>query len=211
MKHIPMIFGQEMIEALLEGRKTECRLPVKFAVKLSPTTGFNFQDASGSWWACGLGANDHETMRNFVKAKSPIRVGDLIWARETFRFFDASVECGCSESPCACPSTGTPLYRASHDDGESKWMPSVHMPKPVSRMTLKVTSVEVNKLNDITASQAEQEGCPADVDEPTSWFRKQWNARHGYWLSEPYVWRIKFELIDRNVLSVCREKETATV
>lgn len=202
VKQVPMIFGQAMMKALLAGRKTECRLPADFAIKLSPTTGFNFQDPKGSWWACGLGADERETMRNFVKTKAPLKAGDLIWVRETFRYFNASNECGCSESPCACPSTGTPLYKASHDDGESKWRPSVHMPKALSRMTLRVTGVELQNIADITKHQAQQDGSPVDVGDPVEWFRSNWDARHGDWLSAPYVWRLQFDVLNENVLSV---------
>lgn len=77
---------------------------------------------------------------------SPVR-DELIWVREPFRRFDRSVECGCSESPCGCPATGTVLFKASHYVDEVKWKSPVCLPKRDSRLTLKVKSIDGEAVN----------------------------------------------------------------
>src|SRR5690606_13727332 len=83
--------------------------------------------------------------------------GDLIYVRETFRRFDSSNECGCSDAPCGCPRTGTPIYFSDCSCSESKWTPSIHMPRWASRLTLKVTGVRVERVQDISKADAEAE------------------------------------------------------
>lgn len=80
---------------------------------------------------------------------SPIR-GELIWIREPFRRFDKSVECGCSESPCGCPATGTVLFKASHYIDEVSWESSARLPKKDSRLTLRVLDVTLSECNVFT-------------------------------------------------------------
>lgn len=222
-KQIPMIFNQEMVKAIASGRKTVTRRPIQFDVKLSEKMGFGFKDKQGEWWMCGLGADHDGTVSNFVKSKSPVQVGDLIWVRETFRYFNASNECGCSESPCGCPSTGTPIYKAFGDSGEDKWKPSIHMPKKASRLTLKVSKVGIERLQDISNDQARSEGCNAPLyvtDEAGNavppkhhtlttafpsekhWFSCLWDAIYGSWSDNPYVWVIEFEVVEKNILEV---------
>lgn len=154
MKVKPMIFNTEMVKAILAGKKTVTRRPAK-NLSFSERMGF----AVGEF-AYGLGFDLRETMNNCIKSKSakcPAQIGDLIYVRETWREFSNTDECGCSDH-CLCPPSGTPLYFATHDDGESKWKPSIHMPRKHSRLTLKVTDVRIERVQDISEEQAEKEG-----------------------------------------------------
>lgn len=125
----------------------------------------------------------------------PCNTGDLLYVRETFRLYNNSDECGCSDH-CSCPPTGTPLYFATHDDGESKWKPSIHMPRHASRITLKVTDVRIEKLNDLRKSyeQVKKEGFD-------NWpqFKHVWESIYGQSKPNDYVWAIEFEVIHKNV------------
>ena len=192
MKIKPMIFNSEMVEALLDGRKTVTRRPAK---DMSFSENMGFQVGK---WCYGIGATLKDTMNNCISAKAskcPARVGDLIYVRETFRLFDNSDECGCSEF-CGCPPTGTPIYFATHNDGDSKWKPSIHMPRWASRLTLKVTDVRIEKLNDLRKSdeQVKKEGFD-------SWpkFKHVWESIYGQSNPNDYVWVIEFEVIHQNV------------
>ncbi|MBF4433245.1 hypothetical protein ERJ77_01795 [Vibrio anguillarum] len=203
MKTGPIIFNTEMVNALLDGRKTVTRRPPKKEVTYSEHGGFCCDG-----YIFGLGFSPDSTMNNFVKSKHALcQVGDLLYVRETFRLFNHSDECGCSDH-CFCPPSGTPLYFATHNDGESKWKPSIHMPRKFSRLTLKVTDVRIERLHDITEDQAKNEGCfISNVDEfhkPASpsyirSFKFLWDSIYKNWLDNPYIWVIEFDVINQNI------------
>jgi hypothetical protein len=133
-----------------------------------------------------------------------LAVGDQLWVRESFRLFDASDECCCSDYPCGCPLTGTPVYRATHDDGDSKWKPSLHMPRTACRIILEITGVRVERLNDITNADCKAEGYPTDREadggsmDPFLWFRDLWNKTGGNFNSNPWVWVVEFKVLTTN-------------
>lgn len=225
MKVRPMIFNSEMVKALIAGDKVVTRRPV------SPQP-----EPSGrgyDWWP----SNKLETMvqvggfeeidcdyklefvKETVRDASPIaNVGDLIYVRETFRLFNNSDECGCSEH-CSCPPTGTPIYLAtSGDDSESKWKPSIHMPRSLSRITLKVTDVRIERVQGITEEQCWKEGVEhidgqfdiyqlsemartfeGTFEDAKSSFACLWNSIYNNWDQNPYVWVIEFEVIHQNI------------
>jgi hypothetical protein len=201
VKRIPMLFNQDMVKALLEGRKVVTRRPVKQSTKDKDFGGIlKPNEVAGE-------VNEGDYTNALVKP------GDLIWVRETFRYFDAAEECACYETPCACPSTGTPLYKASHDDDESKWKPSIHMPRTASRLTLRVTKVSVDRVREISAEEAVKEGMPTEDEaqkmasdaglgwyqKPVAWFKGVWERTYGTWVKNPFVWCIEFEVVNENV------------
>jgi hypothetical protein len=190
MKAVPMIFNTEMVKALLDGRKTVTRRPVKrFGI-------FNWVVVNGETgirWVTDKD-NIHQKWLEF-----PTNVGDMIYVRETFRLFSNTDECGCSDH-CSCHPSWTPLYFASHDDGESKWKSSIHMPRKHSRLTLKVTDVRIERVQDITESQARGEGVSVDHSPfYVSGFIDIWESIYGNWDQNPYVWVIEFEVIHKNI------------
>ncbi|TOP71767.1 hypothetical protein CGH11_12995 [Vibrio parahaemolyticus] len=216
MKQMPMIFNTEMVNAILDGRKTVTRRPVKYyrpvQWKLSIINGKVVESLRGG-----------EPLPTGIQL--PCFVGDLIYVRETWREFKHSDECGCSDY-CSCPATGTILYFASHDDGESKWKPSIHMPKAASRITLKVTDVRIERVQEITEEQAVLEGMPTDEEcqrkavesglswyqKPVTWFKNLWDGLYSNWSDNPYVWVIEFEVVNKNVSEVAeglKQQESA--
>lgn len=187
MKVKPMIFNTEMVKAILDGRKAVTRRPVKVDYER---------------WMKGpvvRGKNGEVSVLSFapIAGLCPFgNVGDLIYVRETFRLFNNSDECGCSDH-CSCPPTGTPIYLAtSGDDSESKWTPSIHMPRSLSRLTLKVAAVRIEKLNDLRKNeeQIKKEGFE-------NWprFKHVWESIYGQSNPNDYVWVIEFEVIIQNV------------
>ncbi len=200
MKERGIIFNAEMVRAILDGRKTQTRRVMNNQpCTLSGETisvhqdDFNFRwagdlhnDTSG-WFHCPLG-----------------KIGDRLWVRETWRKFDFSDECGCSEYPCGCPENGAIMYRATQDDGESKWTPSIHMPRRYSRITLDITNVRVERLKDAGDTEFKAEGYPLEREltggsmDPFCWFRNLWdsvsptNFKYG---DNPWVWVIEFKRV----------------
>ena len=93
---------------------------------------------------------------------------------------------------------------------EMKWHPSLHMPKDAARIFLRVTNVRVERLQEITTNQIEQEGVETEYphvlngEEKKYAFQNLWNStikksdldRYG-WDANPYVWVIEFERCDK--------------
>lgn len=193
MKEYPIIFNTEMVRAILDGRKTQTRRVMNNQpCTLSGETisvqqdDFNFRwvgdlhnDTSG-WFPCPLG-----------------KIGDRLWVRETWRKFDFSDECGCSEYPCGCPENGAIMYRATQDDGESKWRPSIHMPRWASRIILEITDVRVERLQDISEQDAIAEGTTNISVLSKYIFSNVWESIYGFesWSSNPWVWVIEFKKV----------------
>lgn len=202
MKVVPMIFNTDMVKALMAGDKRATRRPVKIDYE----RGMNVPVVRGR--------NGEVSVLSFapIAGLCPfVNFGDLIYVRETFRLFNHSDECGCSDY-CSCPPSGTPFYFANcGGDSESKWKPSIHMPRAASRLTLKVTDVRVERVQDITEEQAIKEGInkhhqlPAFKSpigyhtSPVYAFEELWNSIYGNWEENPYVWVIEFEVIHQNV------------
>ena len=100
----------------------------------------------------------------------------------------------------------------------SKWKPSIHMPKKVARLFLKVTDVRVERLQDITEKQAIREGCEGTrcviehdytkdeccefcinggyIEPPQLQFLYLWDSIYKNWNENPYVWVIEFEKVE---------------
>lgn len=92
--------------------------------------------------------------------KVPLRFmqGDHLWVREAWAPLDALTH----SDPGATALANRGLYRADDGtvDGEiSRWRSSIHMPRWASRITLVVTDVRVERLQDITDAEAKAEGC----------------------------------------------------
>lgn len=149
MKERPMMFNAEMVRAVLDGRKTQTRRIMKNQPCESVVGGaVSVRNVGGGyqWFAddgdscvfhCPIGA-----------------VGDRIWVRETFG------DCG-----------ERLVYRADTYDGAhckvKRWTPSIHMPRWASRITLEITGVRVERLNDISHEDAGREGIHTEVWDQT--------------------------------------------
>lgn len=226
MKCVPMIFNREMVCALLEGRKTVTRRPLKIKPewhfeKIGKIT--SSHPKKGSWGAFvrkGAGTDFPET--DLIKA--PCWIGDLIWVRETFcmgRIFDHDSGHPASDylyvEQCK-DDKNYPIYKQQClSDGveleEVRWTPSIHMPRRASRLTLKVTDVRIERVKEITDDQAEKEGMMTTeasqkkaiecglswFERPAVQFKNLWQRIYEDWESNPYVWVIEFEVVNQNI------------
>ena len=173
MKERPILFSAPMVRALLAGTKTQTRRIVK---------------ARDLEWM-----DVHQGLREPDNAeRCPYgQPGDRLWVRETFGHFERNENFapGCEV-----------FYRA---DGESlaveRWRPSIHMPRWASRITLEVTGVRVERLQDISEADATAEGVSAIPDEmrratPRCDFQALWQSINGpdSWAANPWVWIVEF-------------------
>lgn len=152
MKTRPILMSAPMIHALLQGRKMQTRR----VVKPQPPFGYDrhcWFDMPVMGWT-----NEGEPALNWHKVKCPYgSVGDLLWVRETFvtgrltgleehnRHIDQEIY----------------IYRADCSDETPpaiKWKPSIFMPRSASRLTLELTEVRVERLQEITENDAQAEG-----------------------------------------------------
>jgi hypothetical protein len=138
--------------------------------------------------------------------------GDRLWVRETFQEVDDSDEDKVRKGP---------IYRADADD-LGPWTPSIYMPRKYSRITLEVTGVRVQRVQDISEEDASAEGirkvtkdgdvkkyCVYDRGDMSStpWaemprtardaYRILWNSineKRGFgWSTNPWCWVVEFK------------------
>ena len=185
----PILFSGQMVRAILDGTKTQTRRVVK------------------GEWADSLTREvvANEARRLQASCDCPYgQPGDRLWVRETFHSCPHCVERGVV--PC-----GVPLYRADPDDrplnpkcAAHAWRPSIFMPRWASRLTLEITEVRVERVQDISYADVIEEGCPSPAHtlaspEDHDWYIRLWdslNARRGYsWESNPYVWALTFRRV----------------
>jgi hypothetical protein len=204
MKERPILFSGPMVEAILEGRKTQTRRVIRV-----------------EWLRC----LDLDEPDDVVKALQQCPYGkpedgDRLWVRETWGAiwpgdypvplrlckieYRADLPAGNTDYPGQWPAKEAQGY-----DEAPKWKPSIHMPRWASRLTLAITVVKVERLQDITLEDVKAEGIPgysfargAISDKPPDprWkYIELWNrlnAKCGYsWDSNPWVWVIEFKKI----------------
>lgn len=181
MKERPILFSAPMVRALLSGTKTQTRRVAKVARELS-------RAADRPVSTCPYG-----------------RKGDRLWVREAFAL---SLRDPTTEDPQPSdPSDWDPvIYRADDTtwnwtDGENKpiappWKPSSHMFRWMSRITLEITNVRVQRLQDISEGDAKAEGVPADASVTAREnYACLWDSINGpgSWDANPWVWAISFK------------------
>lgn len=154
----PMAFSGPMVRALLDGKKTQTRRIIK------PQGGsrvWQKMEPNGSfyWWT--------DVRHRFGPATmvSTHRVGDHLWVREAWR-----TEARFDDLPARdIPVGGLVSYDADYDrepnDGcRGRYRHARFMPRRISRLTLAVTDVRVQRLQDISEADAAAEGIECDSD-----------------------------------------------
>lgn len=210
MKAIPMIFNQQMVTALVDGRKTVTRRPIKGNPKI---------DACGNFIVSGRNygqdLNGNPQTKSFTQFHAPCRPDDLIWVRETFcvgRIDEVDAEHPADRTLFIDQGCGNEyhiqkewaVYKGVEELDEVKWKPSIHMPRKASRLTLRVTDVRCERVRTITDEQARNEGVyparPSTLVMPYYIsFMDLWDELYGNWCNNPWVWVIEFEVIKKNV------------
>lgn len=218
MKERPILFSGEMVRAILDGRKTQTRR----VVKRIPCTCGNWEPEemcrrtpegwqatghSGVWW-CAVCASEQDAVR------CPYGVpGDRLWVRETWG------RNGCSCCPVHYKAT-EPNWEFESGDPYWRWRPSIHMPRWASRITLEITGVRVERLQEISEHDAWCEGVRESqraispvAAVPVFWdyflgvpnymrasdsFSSLWSKINGLgsWEKNPWVWVIEFKRVE---------------
>ena len=146
----PILFSTEMVMAILDGRKTQTRRPLK----PQPSGGIRKSVFVESGVEDGHGR----------EIKLPYRPGTGLWVRETWQNFCLNRKslpnrfCGHDEYCFKASVEDSPVYGCCGEGGCNKWRPSVHMPKEAARIFLAVKNVWIERLQDITEEDAIKEG-----------------------------------------------------
>lgn len=171
MKERPILFSGPMVRAILEGQKTQTRRAIKKAgcqcgawiPKEMPATtpeGWQTTGHSGKWW-CECCSSDQDAVT------CPYGVpGDRLWVREAFRYwYDEDGLWDCIDYSAGGPAMkpegldfDTGMRFDERCSAVSKFCPSIHMPRWASRITLEVTDVRVDRVQDISARDCIAEG-----------------------------------------------------
>ncbi len=215
----PIIFSAPMVRALLDGRKTQTR---RVLGNSGPGRG------RSNIFSAQIGWSDSYVMdpgnANWRERDTPYAPGDRLWVRECWRtasaYDDLSPSQMGGEEPIryeADQTWQTWGWGRPHSTGRHR--AARHMPRWASRLTLLVTDVRVQRLQEISEDDAKAEGAddgfrqivaPGNCPEPRCdgvhygplWhFRDLWNSIHGpdAWDANPWVAAISFTVHRCNI------------
>ena len=210
MKETGLMFKAPLVRALLDGRKTQTRRIAK------PVR----HPDLGNVYSPGALVLEHEPQHVINRACPYGQPGDRIYVRETARSCRAYEVQGYPPSqwgnkPIWFEADGTPP--GAETAWATKATPAIHLPMFAARIWLEVTSVRVERLQDISEEDAITEGIEradnffgctcwkaygepegADVvcpDDPIGSFRTLWESTGGDWDANPWVWAIDFKVL----------------
>ena len=209
MTEHPIFFSSEMVRFILAGHKTQTRR----VIKPQPIRNRIQVTKSGLWVSLDEAAR-------FCPYGQP---GDFLWVRETWGAvwpddqeetplrdchieYRADLPLGSTDYPGSWPAE-----EARGNDDAPKWRPSIFMPRWASRIALEITSVRVERVQDISEDDVKAEGISPHIlakvilslsDNPPDprWkFIELWNSinsKRGYsWASNPWVRAISFIVV----------------
>lgn len=198
----PILFNTEMVQAILDGRKTATRR----LVKPQPAKESSVYRRASDMWIWKYASYDGDIKPTYLP-------GDILYVRETWR--RAEVKCN-GGAEFFYYADGFSDASAKPETGRKKWNPSIHMPKEAARIFPKVTDLRVERLQDMTVEDCKKEGIYDDYKTISQeyhdllmrraypeTFAKLWDStikkkdlnKYG-WDANPFVWVIEFEKIE---------------
>ena len=226
MTERPILFNGPMVRALLDGRKTQTRriikpqpsdyrpstvAPQRLRGQLPKHDQPYFDAYNGGphwcWW-------DEYNRQGADWIKCPYGVpGDSLWVRETWALHERFTDVGRVVYAATANRSWTEAHRDVPIDAigdrparpfQQGFKPSIHMPRWACRLTLEITDVRAERLQDISEADAEAEG----VQDPSlvPILGAFWSSRDGYarlwehingkgsWAANPWVWAVTFSV-----------------
>ncbi len=191
MKERPIIFSAESVRAILVGRKTQTRRMMKPQPRQLPSGVWTWKETK---WCEG---------RALISDRAPIDRcpygvrGDRLWVRETFSYR----EYGCSR----IERLQNFHYWADDEVKFGIWsrpVSPIFMPRWASRITLEITGIRVERVQEISEEDARAEGVKPDKETGSyrDSFMVLWdrlNAKRGFgWDKNPWVWVVGVKRIE---------------
>ncbi len=214
----PIIFSAAMIGALLAGRKTQTRrLAWRFKTLPAVKEDGMLRNMSDHWECLSSNGDGIETWRAETLWQS-VKPGDRLWCREVWAHDAEDLETCRRAFEDILPGGNTfgPYYRAGEVAPETlKWRSPIHMPRWASRLTLVVTATKIERLRDISETDAIAEGIDRH-NHSAKWpdgspgvignvarrnFATLWENLHGAgsWRSDPEVVVLTFAAHKQNI------------
>ncbi len=234
-----ILFTDEMVRSTLSGLKTQTRRPLK------PQPDDDAKIMIGEMGSSKGVAYIGNSMSggHVTRIVSPYgQVGDRLWVRETFclehqvegdqpppfndgrpiLYLRDGIECAKEDAEIwiqphyrATDPTPELSYYGSEEEPTVRWKSSIHMPRWASRITLEITEIRVERVQEITEKEAKAEGvlpcphplskddecldCYLDAGEYTCSFLHLWDhlyAKNGLGVdANPWVWVIGFRRV----------------
>jgi len=203
MKERPILFSAPMVREILAGTKTQTRRVWKlprgcswYAGHGGEAAGMVQDDDGPAWW-------------HVSEQRCPYgQPGDRLWVREAWRAlrrFDSMPPLDIEWRSMVAYEADTPTgdYRQAPHGRMGKLRPPIHMPRWASRITLEVTGVRVERLQDISSEDSLAEGIyPTSTGlypgSPRAAYRNLWEEINGpgSWDTNPWVWVVEFRRLD---------------
>ncbi|PKR55443.1 hypothetical protein [Thalassospira marina] len=217
----PILFSAPMVRAILDGRKTQTRR----VIKPQP---YSDNHNNCIWNGCNYGQGSNGNP-HFDHLASPLpssktkkvncpygKPGDLLWVRESWQALSFGDYLPTKDHVSDVRYMATDKLAGLDKDARGwPWRPSIHMPRWASRITLEITDIRVQRLNQIAAEDARAEGVDQrskkvrefdllgasnDVADriylnACRWeFRDLWERINGpdSWDANPWVWAVSF-------------------
>lgn len=216
----PMLFSAPMVQALIR----EAKAPGTGKTQTRRTLAIESSVCRESAWKAVRGADgvwrllaDTPDVIGKVTPSLRIAVGDRLYVRETWSHTGTGVW---TVSDTHRALDGKVVYEADGRLPGAKYWPSIHMPRWASRITLTVTDVRVQRLQEISEADAIAEGFPnrwaldrrgtpgAPLVElnPIRWYRDLWDSLNGAgaWASNPWVAAYTFTVALGNIDQIAR-------
>lgn len=190
---LPILLNTEMVQAILEGRKTVTRRVMKPQPLFYTGRKYIFDDKEvpKKWEDCD----------NIIRTYR-YQPGDILYVRETWQYLF-----GMDGNEQIAENTGKYYYAATDilpssgyvdSSGATHetvpWRPSIHMPKAAARIWLEVKDVGIERLQDIDDEGVVAEGLPIGAPYDELWdstIKKADRGKYG-WDANPWVWVIEF-------------------
>lgn len=205
----PILFSGPMVRALIEGRKTQTRR----VMNPQPVSCLSWDDPP---------AGSYPSKNGWSRLR--YAVGDRLWVRETIDMGHTGyVICTCTYQADGTPVDLRPAPFWAGDQTR-KLIPSIHMPRWASRLTLTVTEVRVQRLQDISEADAIDEGvlslppvhasgpltergCPPIGGSPVERYARLWDDINGpgAWAENHWVAAYTFTVEHRNIDAMTAE------
>ena len=200
-----------MVRAILDGRKNQTRRIVNPSIAPIVNECFKF---NGKWCNHTFGYELGELCPYGIE-------GNRLWVRETFRHFGNKFQDGKSFALVTYRQDGSsreievqnPPKEKWWNTGKTPWKPSIYMRRWASRITLEITGVRVDRLQDISRDDAAAEGvdcktCPTTESAESivkgygvhkvdyvAGYKSLWKSINGKgsWDANPWVWCLTFK------------------
>ena len=232
MKEHPILFNGKMVQAILEGHKAQTRRVIKpqpvlergvwkwketawdianaqisdtFPADLAPYQPGNYLWVREGW---RIAAWDEDNGTLSIQYKADGAVGDMRLCEDPDAFNRYWLQSSDDAEKQGIKPDMDGQYHWDVHNPPTRWRPSIHMPRWASRITLEVTGVRIERVQEIGADDAIAEGInineamalPTDPDSAACGiFSGLWdsiNAKRGYsWDTNPWVWAIRFKRV----------------